>query len=611
MSNQTRTLNNATDAYVTSRRPELNKSTQARLKVSAGGDGNTQQIFIFFSLPFPKGANVQDGHFRVTSAASVGTSVTLTVARVTEKWNAGKVRWNKRPAVTSTHSVSVTKVSSADGTVWDFDIGDILDDVSSSGQWWGLRIVSTADAPVTLYSAQAGSSNRPELEVTWGDEPEPPEDLSPAGGRAVSVNKPILSFTFTDESGSTELNAVQIHYKATNTGFSSLTGFSSPAWDSGTIFTSDPQVDTFPIAGAPTITAGSVMWWTARVQDASGQWSEYADPESFTYQPLTSATLDNPPVGGVVNDATPPVLWTMANQTAYKVLLAKASDPNTLVWNSGKISTTDDDTAIPPKKILYDGADYILDLYLWDNYNREKNGTNELFTHIQRTFQFQASGSVSVVTGLAVAQQTPWPWVNITFSRSTAPDEFNIFRDDVLIDSNVPASELSTGGTSYTYQDRLANPREAHTWSVQAVVNKVSSNKVTSSALTTRLIAPFMMELDGTNPVFFLNPGLDPQLLTLQEVQQPVNSDPVLLTQFLGGYTGHLAGVFVDNIVSGLSARQMRNTFKRWKKNPGDTYILYMVDEVLTIVPYNMTYKPRAVSGGVLYDVEFDFFEVD
>jgi hypothetical protein len=507
--------------------------------------------------------------------------------------------------------VAVTKVNPADGTVWDFDIEDMLDDVSAGAGWWGIRITCNVDAPIRLYSAQANSVSRPELEVTWGDEPEPPEDLSPSGGRAVSINKPVLSFTFTDEEGSTELNAVQIHYKLTNTGFNPLTGFTSPTWDSGTIAASEPKVDTNPIVGAPAISSGVLMWWTARVQDATGQWSEYADPESFTYRALTPATLDNPPSGGVVNDATPPVLWTTTNQTAYQITLAKASDPRTLVWNSGKISTSDDDDAIPAKKITQDGTDYLISLYLWDNFDREKNGTNQIYTLITRTFQFQASGTVTAPTGLAVVQQTPWPWVNLTWSRSSAPDEFNIWRDDLLIDSNVPAAELSTGGTNYAYQDRLANPRESHTWSVQAVVNKVASNKVTSSALTTRLLSPFMIDPTGVDVVFFLDPALDPQLITIQEVQQPVNSAPVLLTQFLGGYSGHLTGVFSDNVVPGLTARQMRNTFKKWKRNPGDSYILYMVDEVINMVPYNMTYKPRAVSGGVLYDVEFDFFEVD
>jgi hypothetical protein len=94
-------------------------------------------------------------------------------------------------------------------------------------------------------------------------------------------------------------------------------------------------------------------------------------------------------------------------------------------------------------------------------------------------------------------------------------------------------------------------------------------------------------------------------------VQQPVNAAPVLLTQFLGGFQGHMEGLLVDNIVSGVTARSMRNTFKKWKRSPGDSYILYNIDEAMLIVPYNMSYKPIAKTEGVMYEVSFDFFEAD
>ncbi len=611
MSSNTKILNNATDVYVTSRRPNLRQPNTARLRISAGGDGNVQMAYLFFSLPFPMGANVHEGLFRLTSSNNFTGSVTLTVQRITAKWNAGKLKYSNRPTTTGVNAVSVTKTNPSIGTTWEFDISNLLDDVSSGGQWWGLRVTSSQDPPVVVYSAQGASTSRPELEVTWGDEPDPPEDLYPAGARAVGVTKPILGFTFTDESGTTELNAVQIHYKASNTGFDPVTGFSSPTWNSGTIFTSQPSIDTSTISGAPTLT-GAATWWTARVQDAAGVWSSWADPVSMHYTALLGATLDNPPAGGVVNDATPPVLWTITSgvQTAYKVTVYESDDPTTILWNSGKVSTAETDTAVPPKVILYDGVNYTLDLYLWDDQDREKNGTNPIYKRITKVFQFQAGSGVTAPTAVVATQVTPWPWVDITFSRSSAADEYNLWRDGVLIDANVPSSDVSIGGTNYKYRDMLASPRESHTWTVQAVVNKVTSAKVNSNSLSTRLIAPFMMELDSSNPVFFMNPALDPELMSIQEVQQPVNADPVLLTQFQGGYQGHLAGVFADNIIAGVSARSMRNIFKKWKRHPGDSYILYMVDEVIVMVPYNMTYVPRARSGQVLYNVEFDFFEV-
>lgn len=614
MPSQTKTLNNATDVYVTSRRPKLTRNATSKLLISSGGDGNTQRAFLFFSLPFPFGSTVLDSKFRLTQSDAVTGSVTLTVQAVTGRWNAGKINWDNQPSTTTTNQVSLTKSNPGAATLWEFDIDGIIQAASTSGVWWGLRVTSNLTGATRFYSAQSSSTARPELEATWTNIPQPPENPSPAGGRAVSVTKPIVYFTADDDTGNTDISAIQIQYKASNTGFDSITGFSSPSYDSGSQAASAPMLDTSAITSpvAPALT-GTVTYWTARYQDAAGVWSAWMDPESMRYVALPAATLDNPPSATpVVNDATPPVLWTMTGMTAYKFTVALASDPNTILYNSGKVTTTTDDSSIPSKVLTKLNTDYVIDLYLWDNVSREKNGSNQVFVRITRTFQYQASGSVTAPSSVTATAVTGFPWVDITWTRASAPDEFTILRDGEVIDANILSSLLSTGGTSYSYRDKLANPRESHVWSVQAVVNSVASNKADSSSFATRVIAPTMMELDGSNPVMFLSPAVDPQLVSIQEVQQPVNADPVLLTQFLGGFTGHLEGIFSDNALPGVTARQMRNIFKKWKRNPGNSYILYLVDEAMTVVPYNMTYRPRAKSGNtVIYDIAFDFFEVD
>jgi hypothetical protein len=613
MSSDSKTIRNATDAYVTARRPNLSKPNTSKLILDNGGTGDQRQAFLFFSLPFPFGSSVDQDLFRLTqSDAFTGGAVTVTVQLVTAHWNVGRLTWNNRPAATATNQVTLTKTNPGANTLWEFDLKTMMQSVSTSGVWWGLKVSSNNNIALKFYSAQ-GATGRPEMAITWSDLPLPPDNPSPSGGRAVSVAKPKLSFTYEDDSGNTQINALQIQYKATNTGFSPTTGFTTPTWDSGTYATSTPEIDTSTVAGAPAVN-GTGIWWTARAQDGNGVWSEWMDPENFIFTAPMTFTLDNPPVGGTVTDATPPVLWTVTSgvQQAYRVTVYKADDPTKILWNSGKITTPIDDTAIPDKVLKALSSDYVIDVWLWDNVNREANGGNPIYAHIQRTFQFVATGSVGGVTSVVATQNNPWPWVDVTFDRATAADEYNIFRDGEIIANNVPAADLSTGSTHYSYRDKLAAPRVSHVWSVQAVVNSVASNKSDSNAVTTRLLAPFMMETDASNPVYFLNPTLDPSLINIQEVQQPVNAPPVLLTQFIADkYQGHLEGIFHDESMPTVTARQMRDRFKKWKKTPGNTYILYMVDEVLTICPYNMTYKPRAYTGGVLYEVSFDFFEVN
>lgn len=606
-------LINATDAWITSKRPKHNHSTEARLKVSAGGDGNTQRAFIYYTPPFPKGTNVLDGKFRLKNAKAITGTVTVTVSRVVTKWRAGKVNWDNQPDITSTNASQVTLSNAPADSVWEFDVTDILQTVAVSGDWWGFRITVNSDAPVVFYSANANSINRPELEVEWSDAPEPPEELYPSGGRAVSVTKPLLMFDFVDQAGNQELNACQVLYSSSpNT--DPLTGmFTTITWDSGVQNISEPELDTALVTGAPTLTS-TLTYWMVRVQDGSGAWSDYSDPESMKYTANQAVTLTSPGSGAsnFVTDATPPILWSVVGvQTAYKATISTPDDPNTLLWNSGKITTTETGFTLPAKVIKKANTLYRLTLRVWDDKDREKNGTNKIYTEVIRDFTYKPSTSVTEVTNVIADQDPPWPWVNVTFDRTTAADEYNILRDGEIIEANIAADDVIQPDGSYKYVDRLASPRENHIWKVQSVVNGEASPGVDSNTLKTRLLTTMMMELDGTNPIYFMNPQVDPQSMTMQEVHQPLNAPPILVTQYMGGYEGHLEGLLVDDILPGLSARQMRNKFKKWKKNTGSSYYLYLIDEVLEIVPYNMTYKPEAKGGSIVrYRVSFDFFEV-
>ena len=269
MTSDSRTINNATDAYVTARRPNLPKPNTAKLILDAGGGGDQRRAFLFFTLPFPFGANIDQGLFRLyQSDAFTGGSVTVTVQLVTAKFNVGRLTWNNQPAVTATNQVTLTKNNPGINTLWEFDLKTMLQGVSTSGVWWGLRVTSNNNTALKFYSAQGPSTQRPEMALTWSDLPLPLDNPYPSGGRAVSVAKPIVGGTFEDDSGNTQVNAIQVHYKATNTGFSATAGFSSPTWDSGTQFVSAPALDTSTVVGAPAVT-GSGTWWTARVQDSN------------------------------------------------------------------------------------------------------------------------------------------------------------------------------------------------------------------------------------------------------------------------------------------------------------------------------------------------------
>lgn len=606
-------LKTATDSYVSSQRPKLNASNLNRLWVSAVA-GNVRYAYIYFSLPYPKGSSILTGLLRVVNSKDISGSVTLTVSRITDSWTPSRVRYDNRPGVTNVNSVSVTKNNPAKGTVWEFDVMAMLQSMVSSDQWWGFRISTSFAGGVPLYSCNANEDFRPEFEVEWTDAPEAPDELSPSGGRAVGISQPVMSFNFQDEAGDTDLNACHIMFKGSNTGWDPDTGFSAPSWDSGVRVVSEPELDLAAIA-APALASGVLTWWTVAVQDGAGKWSQYSEPTSFKYLARPSVTLNSPGAepNNYVEDTTPPIDWTVigGTQTAYKVIIDDPDEPGVNLWSSGKVTSAVTSLALPKGVIRRGNKNYRLRLWVWDDVPREKNGDAPIYTMVSQLFFFQSSGTVTPPSTVTATQVSPWPWVDVSITRATMPDQFNILRDGEIIEANVEAVDIFTSGITYVYRDKMASPRESHVWSVQAVVNNQASVSVESGSIQTRLLCPVMLELDGTNPVYYMNPSVTPSMSTFQEAHQPLRGAKVLVTQYQGGYEGHLAGVLVDDILPGVDARTMRNRFKRWKKNPGKTYYLYLVDEVMKIVPYNMTYVPKAYSGGIKYLVEFDFFEVD
>lgn len=203
------------------------------------------------------------------------------------------------------------------------------------------------------------------------------------------------------------------------------------------------------------------------------------------------------------------------------------------------------------------------------------------------------------------------------------PDGWCILRDGQVVDPQTAllGIDLFVSGTSYEYTDFRANPREQHVWQVLPIVNGKMANPATAPTveLFYRPVGTWLMMPDGSSPIVIVKPGTSPTPAidatngVLQEIYQPIGGGaPVLITQYLRGYEGHVAGVLSDDIAPGLSGKEMRDRLKEWKARPGRKLLLFMVDEVITVIIYNVIYRPRARSGGkVIYDIEFDFFEAD
>lgn len=791
------TLRNFHDGFVHEAKPTRNFSNTARLKLVGAGATNTMYSFLFWGKPFPAGATITSAKLRVWNVQAWNGTINLALHRISTPWSVNRINWNRQPSITGS-AITVTKSNAAARTMWEFDITALIQSVANGGVWYGVRLSANGAAIKNLFSAQAeASAYRPQVIIQWSDAPQPPEDLSPAGGRSVAKPKPLLSYTFTDVSGDTTLDQHQFQFSSHNT-------FAVVNHDTGWLTTAEPELDMATTSWAGLANEGGT-WWRVRVRDGAGIVSGWSAPALFYYrtrgvlntnsigsqvtrtnlhtdpdmervgtgafgtlggasiakgaaynldggnglQVLTPAngttdsgvnllagglsliagriytvsvrvrslqaqTLVFSPQGaalpagtrksevfaagetkrifqtitaftsgalnwyllrndgsvateyhldsitinegltnshfsgnmvdsgvmgpyiynftGAVNNSTstetqlfvedtsPPILWTYTGrtQTAYRAIIQDLSNPDNWVFDSGKVTSTINSIDTVRKIITKKGQAYRLTLYVWDNIEREKNGSDPVPTFLVRDFIYAPGNTVTSPTDLVATPDYPWPWVNLNFKRSTPPDSFTIFRDDEVVENNIDPGELDVGGVNYRYIDKTAAPRVPHTYEVVANVNGKDSRPSNESIATPKPTVTWMMNPDLSSPIALVKsaseptPVVDAQAMTMQETHQPIGGgSPVLITQFLSGFEGHVDAVLADGVVP-VSARVMRNRFKAWKRNPGTVVLLFMVDEVLRIVPYNMTYRPRAKGGEtILYDVSFDFFEVD
>lgn len=780
-------IRNLRDTYVDQTKPKRNFINTSRVSLS-GKSQAQKQALIFFGKPWPAGTTITSAKLRVWNAHAWGGSVTLTAQRITRAWAGNRVHWDSRPEV-NVPTISVTKSNAPYATMWEIDVTPIVQMVADGEPWYGIKLSINGDATRGLYSTQADLARyRPQVVVQWSDAPEPPEDLSPAGGRDVASPKPVLSYTFIDNSGDVSLAAHQIQITATET------GFGAPVFDSGWTTTSVPEFDTATSSWAG-LGSGGKVWWRVRVRDGAGVESKWSEPAEFGYTPkgtvvsdalglklvavnqltdpralggswtglnnqgitgtipsniyysenigaaqgstwsvgmrlrnLSSSTVNvtgigigpttdqlfysNTPVtpyvslsllpgesktvyhtsalpsgangfrvrfvtpggtpdgaikmematvvagtytgelfdgamedtepqgpsiynwtGGAnaststleqyfVEDTSPPIFWTLSGggtQTAYRVVIQDLELPDRPVFDSGKVTSTLQSIDTSGKVVTHRDRIYRLSIWVWDDINREKNNNEGVPSLLRRDFVYSPGSTITPPSGLQVTPNYPWPWLNLSFSRTSPPDSFTIFRDGVVVENNIDPADLHAGGTNYLYIDRTAPPRYNHTWQVVANVNNRDSQPSNSVVGQSKPSVTWMMNPDASSPICLVKsaseptPVVDAQSMSMQEIHQPIGGgSPVLITQYLSGYEGHVDAVLADDIAPGLSAREMRNRFKYWKRNPGSVVLLFMVDEVIRVVPYNMTYRPRAKSGGqVLYDISFDFFEDD
>lgn len=587
----TKTVVNATDTYVSSASPSKRFSRVSYLEVSATSYG-----YVYFSLPFARGATIVSAKLTLTSYSATAATRTYRVGRVASKQNYSTMSWDNKPAMAPPYATATSSTANG-GQKWVFDVATQLQAVSDGAFWWGFRIDTTSTAPFRFDSSQSPyADRRPVLVVEWADEPDQPSDLAPSGGLAVSTAKPVLRFTYGDFGGNTELSAVQVQVSTTST-------FSSIAWDSGVQPATVPEFD-LAASTFPGFTSAAA-WWRVRVQDGAGLWSVWSEGAAVRYVERGLVTITQP-TGSVIMDPTPPVSWTFTGaQSAYRIVVFRGDKVREPVWDSGRRASASQATFVP-EGILRDDKTYTITVMVWDDVERASVPGAPAYRQQSKTVWFDDDLATPRPTAVTATQRGQSPLIDIEWTVADQPDAFQLSRDGVILGQFEP-SEVRVAGQKYIFTDTSAPPLVPVRYDVRCVVagkrsvgmSTMLHHKVPGVWLTTYAETVCLSGQEMGSPTLG-------ERSTVHEVGERV----VVITDALRGHEGDWAGELHSNIsiAPGVSAKEWRDRLMRIRSNPlGARLHMGPVNVPVTLANISVRANPHTELS---YSASFSYWQV-
>lgn len=583
------------------------------------GTGNDCRILLKFGLPGVVNALYNTTKLRIYNNGAAIPSKTYTLQRLTSALNTSTVKWSNQPTRTSTGQVQVTTAVGAKGTANDyieFDITGLLNTVSSGAtKWYGFAIMTASDTTLRKFYTTKGSVVKgPRVDANWSTAPKAPANLNPSAGLAVAVQKPVFGAEFVDVAGNTTLQALQIQIHSTNN-FSGAVDF-----DSGTYPSTDGFYDS-SVGAFAGISVAETKWWRMRYQDGDSNWGPYSDPTSFTRVAKGTVTISSPGIApnDFVEDNTPTVIWGFSGtQVAVQVLIW--NDAKTaLVWDSNKLTTTDNSMAVGDGLDLVTGNYYRLEVRVWDNVPRTNlfggltytAEEGRAYATLERRFLVTLSASVTPTTGMSLTQVGQLPIVEGTFQRTTVPDLLDIVRDGLVIMSNVDPADLFVSGTTYKFRDRIAAPRIQHAYEARPKVNGQTASGNSSATITPKIVSAYLHALDGEFAIPFLKYDDNMEYEDGSTTVDILNSDEAItIYQSASGFRGTFSGVLsktLKGVNGNETARDHLNNLKllRQKENLGRLMVLSYKDQAFPCTVSKIQYSAVVYREEVCYLASF------
>lgn len=589
----TKVMTNAVDTYVRSADPAKSFSRLSFLEVSS-----TSFAYVYFPVPFKKGATIVRATLTMTSYSAPAQARTMRVGVVAEKKTYSTMTWASKPPMAPPYT-SVTSTTADGGQKWAFDVAAQMQAVSDGQFWWGLRIDTTSASPLRFDSSQSPyADRRPVLEVEWADEPDVPTDLAPDGGQAVSVAKPVLRFTYGDFGGNTELSAVQVQIASDPT-------FTNNVWDSGVKDATVPEFD-LSTSTFPGFTS-SVSWWRVRVRDGAGLWSTtWSDAASTRYVERGLVTITQP-VGDTIMDPTPPVQWDFTGtQAQYEVVVWRGDKIRTPVYSSGRRTSSSQATFVP-SGILRDDKTYTISVRVWDDLERASVPGAPAFRQASRAVWFDDDLATPAPLSVTASQVGMSPHVDVEWTVANQPDAFQLIRDGQILGQWAPA-DVRVDGQTYRFTDRTAPPLVPVRYDVRAVVAGKRS-KPLSTVLHHKVVGVWLTTDDET--VCLAGKEIGSPTLGERSTAHEVGDRVVVITDALRGHEGDWSGELHSNVdcCPGVTAKEHRDALMRIRSNPtGARLHMGPVNVPVTLANINVRANPHTKLS---YIASFAYWQVD
>lgn len=615
------------DTYVNAKKPTTNYHGAPRLGLRKWDSPDAQYAYLTFPRPFPFGAQIVSAKLTVTTySIDQWGDHTLNLSLVSEKTSYSRMTWNNRPDVRADNQITLTKNGKLDGgTTWEFDVKAMLQLVSDGKlEWNGFRVTTGDTQQRWLYAQETTlSSEGPWLQIEWSDRPDEPQNLTPNEG-VVGTPKPALSFEYIDVAGDISLAQAQIQT-------SPSASFSTISWDSGIL--KDVTRPVIYLSGTtyPGATPNQRVYYRIKVADGAGLWSRrWSAPAWFTYKAppvLTMTSLDesNPRFG----DSTPDISWTLSGgtQTAYRVTLARTANPSVILWDTGKVGSSDNVISVPPKVMRWDDTNYRLIVRVWDDEPRVSAANSLAYSTVNLNVHLDQDDAMEPVSSVRVEQVIAkgglMPFANVIWDRPISADAYEIARQDgddddapKRIVGRATYEESLQGDGTHRFQDRTAPGNTRIRYIVRPVTNGHRAPGRPSAWTSLRTEAVWITTEDpqgGAELMSLVINGSDQGTWELPEeatVHQVRNSQtPTIIRELHRGYQGSVDGIVVqeDKYQPYLTLHQKKERFFWFKKRLGVVRLIAGdVNIPVRLANMNLHPTPDYIQQ---YAISFDFYQ--